>query len=112
MLNKTKTLLVAGVFAAALAGCSSTPTWDGMSQTDISGWKALGLDAAAAKEYTKEGFTLESATLWVQAGYSAERAEEWASENFSAREAEAWRKGGFDLAEAKKNRAKGLSPVE
>lgn len=107
-----KPLLTALFAVSILAACSSTPTWEGMSQTDIAGWKDLGLNAEMAQKYVKNGFDLATATPWVNANIDPKTAAEWTRFKFSAEEAVAWIGGGFDLEAARDNRAKGLNPVQ
>jgi len=94
-----------------LGGCSSTPTWGDMSETEIAGWREIGLDAAGANQFIKQGFVLTSATPWVDGGFDAKTAAEWAEHEFTAEQASAWTGAGFELSEARENRAQGLTPV-
>ena len=138
-MNTTVRLPLLALLVTLLAACSSTPTWEGMSQTDISAWKGLGLDAGAAQElaeegigpqeakgwmdngitavddildWKKEGFTVANSEGWVANGFDLDAATEWNEEKFTADEAKTWIDGGFDLDDAVKNRTKGLAPVE
>jgi hypothetical protein len=107
--------LISGVILSSvlvLTGCGSTPTWEGMSQTDISEWKALGLDAAASQDWTEAGISAEDAAKWLAANFDLEEAADWAAQAFTAAEAADWKIGGFDLKDAIKAREKGLAPVK
>ena len=124
--------------ALLLAACSSTPTWEGMSETEISDWKALSVDVASAQEFReaglkpsdvdawqqaglrgtgaildwrKTGFSPTTAQPWVARGVGLETATTWAKEKFTAEEATVWNEAGFSLKEAIDNREKGLTPV-
>jgi len=98
-------------FLGLLVACSSTPTWEGMSEREIADWKGIGFDAGAAQSWGKKGFNAESANAWNTAGFDLESATRWSSKQFSAEEAGSWRAGGFDLDDSVKNRNKGLTPV-
>ncbi|MEH6558906.1 MAG: hypothetical protein V7459_11470 [Oceanicoccus sp.] len=107
--------LIGGVILSSvlvLSGCGSTPTWEGMSQTDISEWKELGLDAAASQGWKEAGISAADAADWIAAKFDLEEASEWASEAFTAAEAADWKIGGFDLKDAVNAREKGLSPTK
>jgi hypothetical protein len=107
--------LISGVILSSvlvLTGCGSTPTWEGMSQTDISEWKALGLDAAASQDWKEAGISAADATNWIAAKFDLKEASKWAAEAFTAAEAADWKIGGFDLKDAIKAREKGLTPVK
>jgi hypothetical protein len=112
-MKTTNTLLAtAAVLAMLLLGaCSSTPTWEGMSQSQIAQWKGMGFSAGAAQAWAREGFSPETAGSWKNNGFDLEAATDWKAEQFTAEEAMSWRKSGFDLDEAVEDRAKGLQPV-
>lgn len=108
-----KSIVTSFIFSAILiiGGCSSTPTWEGMSQADITAWKALGLDAGASQDWSAIGLTPSQAGDWIAANIDVNTASEWASEQFTATEATDWTKGGFNLKQAIKSRSDGLRPV-
>ena len=98
-------------FFAILVACASAPTWEDMSQQEISDWKALAFDAETAQAWKEEGFTPATAAVWSGAGFNLETAAPWRNESFTAEETTSWIEGGFDLDQAIKNRATGLTPV-
>jgi hypothetical protein len=108
-----KSIITSFIFSAILiiGGCSSTPTWEGMSQDDITAWKALGLDAAASQDWSAAGLTPTQAGAWIAANIDVKTASKWVGEQFTATEATEWTQGGFDLKQAIKSRSDGLRPV-
>ena len=121
-----------------LGGCASSPTWSGMSETEISGWRALGLEAADAQALSKAGVSLQdtqawrdaglrdtksilawhdrgwsagNAKDWLAGGFDLDTASAWYKQKFSAEQARAWITADFSLKEAVSNRDKGLTPV-
>lgn len=124
--------------ALMLGACASTPTWEGMSESEIAAWKAMDLTAESAQKFSraglssddvaawreagltgtdailawsKTGWKPESAASWLERDFDLETASEWAKERFTAEEASVWMKSGFDLDQAMDNREKGLTPV-
>ncbi len=122
-----------------VAGCASTPTWEGMSESQIAAWRDIGVEAEWAQKFTKaglsssdvaawraagisegeaildwaqEGFSAQEGGEWVKDGFDLETAADWREENFSASEAKAWRDADFSLRSAVSERKKGLSPVQ
>lgn len=120
-------------------GCASAPTWEGMSESQISAWRDIGVEAEWAQKFTKagldsadvaawraagisagedildwaeEGFSATEGGEWVADGFDLETASEWREEKFSASEAKAWRDADFSLRSAISERKKGLSPVQ
>lgn len=109
----TKLKIIAVIFVSiVMSACSSTPTWEGMSQTEISQWKQAGFDPGAAQSWSKKGFTAADASAWRNGGFDLDKATDWKDEKFTADEAMSWKAGGFNLNEAVKNRANGLQPVQ
>ncbi|MEM8563226.1 MAG: hypothetical protein AAGF57_13365 [Pseudomonadota bacterium] len=109
----TKLKIIAVVFVSLIIGaCSSTPTWEGMSQTEIAQWKQAGFDPGTAQSWSKKGFTAADASSWRNGGFDLDKATDWKEEKFTADEAKAWKAGGFNLDEAVEDRAKGLQPVQ
>ena len=121
-----------------LSACASTPTWEGMSEDEISGWRGMNIEAAEAQAYRKagldrdavaewrqvglvasdrilawneSGWTPDSAAPWLQQKFDLDSAVTWAKEKFTADQARDWVDAGFSLEEAMENRAKGLQPV-
>ncbi len=126
-------------FTLFLVACSSTPSWKGMSESEISSWKNIGVTVEQVAVYTKakmspdqvnewfeQGFTnskeiiawassnfsAEDASGWKSSGFNMEDAIDWAENKFTFAEAKEWRDAKFDLDDAISNRAKGLSPVQ
>jgi hypothetical protein len=129
---------VAGLVLAVIA-CASTPTWKGMSESDIASWQQLGINAEGAHEFQKagltpkdvegwyaagvktseqilewhgKGFGSSEAAEWIQQQFSSKDAVSWKKENFTAAQAGKWKAGGFDLDDAIENREKGLQPIK
>ncbi|WP_411991524.1 hypothetical protein [Agarivorans sp. DSG3-1] len=121
-----------------LVACSSTPTWDGMSESEIAAWKEIGVNVEQVQTYVRAGmsqpqvkefidqkftdpaqitswgqtFTAFDARGWIDSGFDLTAAKDWAANKFSFEEAAAWASADFDLDGAKKNRDKGLTPVK
>ncbi len=102
--------LVLGTFLT-IVGCSSNPTWEGMSESEISQWRAIGAGAGQAQSWSREGFNAEKTKEWKTAGFDLESAREWSNESYTAAEAKRWKDSGFDIDEANDARKKGLTPV-
>lgn len=138
---KTNTLIHLSLLVIALlpSACASAPTWEGMSETEISAWKELnagpgdaqtyreaGLDVQAVSQWSEHGFKKTDAVLaWHKAGFTAaeakawrakrftwERAVAWREEKFKPEEAYEWKKGGFNLEDSVENRERGLKPIQ
>ncbi|OUS32723.1 hypothetical protein A9Q98_00970 [Thalassotalea sp. 42_200_T64] len=126
-------------FMVLLSACASAPSWEGMSESEISNWKDIGVTVDQVDTYVEAGmkpeqvkvwfeqgfnnaneiipwasnkFTPEDAAGWKASGLSVEGAFQWASNKFSYSEAKMWRDENFELDDAIDNRAKGLSPVK
>lgn len=136
-MNAPRTL-TALTLSLLLAACSSTPTWEGMSETEIAAWQrqgvaagwaqtlsAAGVNASGYETWTDagiasgeailawvgEGFAAEAAGAWNAAGFEARAARQWSEQPFTAEQAKRWVTAGFDLRDAMKQRAKGLMPI-
>ena len=138
---KTISLNHLGLVLAAmlLSACASTPTWEGMSETEIADWKELhvgpgdaqayreaGLETKAVSQWMdngfksakavlawqKAGFTAAKAGAWNSKGFSLDQAVEWKQESFSPDEANEWKTAGFNLQDSIDSRKKGLTPIE
>lgn len=121
-----------------VGACASTPTWEGMSESEIAAWQQLGYDAGAAHTFQKaglsttdaegwhssgitsseailtwhgKGFASDEAAKWIQHQFSVAGAESWKKEKFTPDEAGKWKSAGFSLKDAIKNREKGLQPI-
>src|SRR4030095_14076524 len=130
-----KRLCVAVSVALLCVGCASSPTWKGMSESQIATWRAAGIEAGWAQKLTKAGIdaptyvewknagikTGDDVLAWNKAGFKAaeagdwvknefdlETATDWKKKSFSATEAAQWRRADFDLSDAIRNREKGL----
>ncbi|RRJ82796.1 hypothetical protein [Aestuariirhabdus litorea] len=102
-----------GVFCAlVLVGCASTPSWEGLSESDIAAWKSAGFTVESADLWRDYNFSAVEAQSWSQQGFDPEEAAEWSKESFSADEASRWKGAEFDLDTAIEERAKGLAPIE
>jgi hypothetical protein len=137
-MNKRITSLTTALLSLVLAACASAPTWQGMSESEISGWKALSVDVASAQEFRKaglsaaaveqwreagltttdailawneSGYTPETAGPWVRQGFDLATSADWTEQKFTAEEARVWVDSGFSLKQAIDNREKGLTPV-
>ncbi|MEE4300398.1 MAG: hypothetical protein V2J24_13230 [Pseudomonadales bacterium] len=136
-MQEAKTL-IAVTLTFLLAACSSTPTWEGMSEAEIASWQrqgvaadwaqtlsAAGVDASGYESWTDagiasgeaillwlgEGFAADAAGAWNAAGFEARTARQWSEKAFTAEQAKRWMTAGFDLRDAIKQRAKGLAPI-
>jgi hypothetical protein len=133
-------LLAIAYLIAFLGACASTPKdWRDMGETEISAWKALGVNSQQAQLYRKQGlsadavkawqmngfgeqktilnwvdygFTADNAGEWLANGFDREQARDWKKERFTAKEAKSWRDSGFSLRDSISNRKKGLKPVD
>ena len=136
---KRMCVVVAAIgFLLALGGCASMPTWEGMSEAEISEWQKLGINAEAANTFREadlnpenvkgwyaagitdaetilswhgEGFNSNEAAEWSQRQFSVREAARWKQEKFSADEAGRWKAAQYDLKDAIRHRAKGLQPI-
>lgn len=128
------------VFLAALllTACASAPTWEGMTESEIAGWKGINVDVASAQKFRKAkmssstveawqsaglgatqaildwnsaGYTPTTGAPWIGKGFDLKTARAWTADKFTAQEARAWMDADFTLKEAVKNRNKGLTPV-
>jgi len=104
-----RTFITLGLTVALLAACSAP--WEGMSESDIGAWKALGVDSEAAQQWRGGGFSASAAEGWLAQGFDAATAGAWRSEDFSPSEARAWIDGKFKLKDAVARRAEGLTPT-
>lgn len=95
----------------ALVGCGSTPTWEGMAESEISQWRAIGFDAGQAQKWSNKGFNPEQAGGWKTVGFDLETATKWGGKSYSSADAKRWVDAGFNLDDANDARAKGLTPV-
>lgn len=109
-LNMMKKLF-AGLLVLFVVGCASAPSWEGMSEREISQWKSIGFDATQAQNWRVRGFDATEANGWVQANFSLDTATIWAKESFNVEEAQVWSEAGFEIEDAVTNRSKGLTPV-
>ncbi|MDD7985819.1 hypothetical protein PQO01_12745 [Lentisphaera marina] len=101
------------LIALFMSACASKATWDNMSEETIAAWKAQGVEAALANEYTDNAITPEKYGEWKALKITdSETIIAWNESKFSADAAKNWMSGGFTLDEAVENRAKGLSPVK
>ena len=127
------------LFAIILTSCASTPSWKGMSESEIAAWKEMGVSVEQVGAYVKAGlshpqvqdwisnefkdqksiiewasanFKPEQAAQWRDVNFNLNDAIAWAAKKFSPQEASEWRKSGFDLDDAQGNRDKGLQPVK
>jgi len=73
------------LFALFISACASTPAWNGMSEEEISSWKMLGMEAAAAQQWRKGCFNPDSAKTWMDSGFKYEGAQLGNREIFSRR---------------------------
>lgn len=132
-----KTLFIVLV-ALFLTACASAPTWEGMSESEISAWKGINVDVASAQKFRSAGLTStavgewQSAGLsgtqaildwnkggyspatgapWIEKGFDLKTAQAWTADKFTAEEARTWMDADFTLKEAVKNRKMGLTPV-
>lgn len=139
MIRISMNLFLIALLALILSSCASTPTWSGISTTEISQWKAMSIDPGGAQRYRgaglnpnsvanwtkhgfsrsaqimawhKEAFDATDAQHWKGEGFSVENAVKWRDKVFTSREAGEWKKGGFNLKSATKNRDKGLTPIK
>ena len=121
-----------------MVSCATTPTWKGMSESDIAAWQQLGLDASAAQTFMKveltptdisswhtagitsqeailawhgKGFGSDEAAKWSHEGFEVDQAVRWKKEKFTPEEAGQWKSGDFKLKDAVKYREKGLQPI-
>ena len=91
---------ISGVILSAiiLAGCASTPTWEGMSENEIAAWRSLDIEAAEAQGYRKAGLGTDDIEAWRSAGLSAsESILAWHEAGWSPTTAEPWLKQQFGL---------------
>ncbi len=131
-------LITGGLLALflVLAGCGSSPTWEGYSDMEKTRLQSLGLTPSEANDYRDMGFNADTIEKWYAAGFKDRRsitawhdarfhaaeagewrgagfelktAYEWREEGFHAAEAQDWRDKGFDLKEAGELRSRGLS---
>jgi len=110
MKNYLNIMLIVG-FVSFMLACSSTPNWEGMSEREISGWKAINYDADKAREWSSYGFLPDQAVAWSGSGFDIETAKMWKDKHFSVEEAKSWMSSGFDIEQASDHRGKGLTPV-
>ena len=121
-----------------IAACATTPTWKGMSESDIAAWQQLNLDAKDSQTFVKagltpddvrgwhsagiassedilkwhgKGFSSNEAAKWSQQQFSVDQAVDWKKEKFEPEEAGKWKSAEFDLKDAIKYREKGLQPI-
>jgi len=108
-----KNFIAVLIVALFMSACASKATWDNISEESIAAWKAEGVDAALANQYTEHSITPEKYGEWKALKITdAETIIAWNGSKFSADAAKNWMSGGFTLDEAVDNRAKGLSPVK
>lgn len=127
------------IIVAILSACASAPSWEGMSESEISEWKNIGVTVEEVSKYAKAGldatevkswldnkftqqsdilawagakFTADSAMAWRDVKFTLEDAIAWSKNKFSPQEAMEWKKANFTLSEAESNRSKGLTPVK
>jgi hypothetical protein len=96
---------------AALAGACATD-WSGMSESEISQWKGLGVEPDVAQAWAEEGFGPAEYSAWTLGGFDVDGAAKWKAESFTPTDAALWKKAGFDLRDAVANRSKGLTPID
>ena len=126
------------VAVSFLALACASPPWDGMSQTDIEGWKTLGYSATESQLLKKKGVGISEAGQWKDAGivgwesirgwrdnkmspavagdwkssgFDSRSAAQWSKKKFQPSEAEQWKTAGKTLGEAVDGRAEGLMPI-
>jgi hypothetical protein len=103
--------LLSGLLALFLVACASAPSWQGMSEREISQWKAIGFDSTQAQNWRVRGFGPTESDGWIKANFNLDTATIWAKESFNVEEAQVWSEAGFEIEEAVTNRSKGLTPV-
>ncbi|MCM8538551.1 MAG: hypothetical protein NE334_21595 [Lentisphaeraceae bacterium] len=96
----------------ALFSCS-TPTWDNMTEADISSWKSMNVDIEKANSLNYAGVSPAEYSEWKNHGFTqVDKITNWKKQKFSPTEAAQWVKGGFSVDQAVENRQKGLQPVK
>ena len=92
------------LIALFMSACASKATWDNMSEETIAAWKAEGVDAALANEFTANSITPASYGEWKDVKITdSETIIAWSGSKFNAEEAKEGMSGGFTLDEEKKS---------
>jgi hypothetical protein len=106
-------LLLVMCMVAFFIGCASDPTWNNMSEADISSWKEMMVDIDSANYLNENKITPKSYAAWKENGITkADEIIAWTVKKFSASEAAAWAKAGYSMDDAVDYRGKGLQPVK
>jgi hypothetical protein len=111
MINQKSRMLLGLVAGLVLLFACASPNWSGLSEAQISEWKADGVGPEVAKNWIGKGFDAQDYKAWTTAGFTLDDASKWSSKKFTAIEAQAWKKAGFSLNDAEKSRDKGLTPI-
>jgi len=111
MIDQRSRMLLGLVAGLVLLFACASPNWSGLSEAQISEWKADGVGPDVAKKWIGKGFDAADYKAWTGAGFTLDDASKWSGKKFTATQAQEWKSAGFSLNDAEKSRDKGLTPI-
>ncbi|NTS78047.1 hypothetical protein HR060_14400 [Catenovulum sp. SM1970] len=81
-----------------ITACGSTPSWEGMSQSEIAQWKSLGASVEEVDRYNKSGLTQTLVKAWHEAGIKDQlEVLDWHKLKFTPQSAKSWKDIGVNV---------------